>query len=130
MSSDAISKSYLESKTPLGVRDRYSNFDCQQKVLFNNAINGNDVDVINVKWVKDRYLPFSGGAMSGNLDMNHKMLYHIKTPVNADHAVNKGYVDNGLRNKLDKAGGSLTGDLNLSNNKITHLANQRIQQMV
>ena len=123
LSSDAISKSYLESKTPLGVRDRYSNFDCQQKVLFNNAINGNDVDVINVKWVKDRYLPFSGGAMSGNLDMNHKMLYHIKTPVNADHAVNKGYVDNGLRNKLDKAGGSLTADLNLSNNKITHLAN-------
>ena len=55
LSSDAISKSYLESKTPLGVRDRYSNFDCQQKVLFNNAINGNDVDVFNVKWVKDRY---------------------------------------------------------------------------
>ena len=123
LSSNAISKSYLESKTPFGVRDRYSNFDCQQKVLFNNKINGNDVDVINVKWVKGRYLPFSGGTMSGNLDMNHKILYHIKTPVNADHAVNKGYVDNGLRNKLDKAGGSLTGDLNMSNNKITNVGN-------
>ena len=122
LSSDAISKSYLESKTPFGVRDGYSNFDCQQKVLFNNKINGNDIDVVNVKWIKDRYLPFSGGAMSGNLDMNHKLLYHINTPVNADHAVNKEYVDNGLRNKLDKAGGSLTGDLNMSNNKIINVA--------
>ena len=123
LSSDAISKSYLESKTPFGVRDRYSNFDCQQKVLFNNKINGNDIDVMNVKWVKDSYLPFSGGTMSGNLNMNDKLLHHIKTPVNADHAVNKGYVDNGLTNKLDKAGGSLTGDLNMSNNKITNVGN-------
>lgn len=51
---DAINKSYLESKTPQGVRDNYGNFDCQQKVLFNNKINGNNIDVVNVKWVNGK----------------------------------------------------------------------------
>ena len=77
---DAINKSYLESKTPQGVRDQYGNFDCQNKVLFNNKINGNDIDVVNVKWVKDSYLPFSGGQLSGNLDMHGNRIYNLPDP--------------------------------------------------
>ena len=116
---DAINKSYLESKTPQGVRDNYGNFDCQQKVLFNNKINGNNIDVVNVKWVNDRFLKLSGGRLSGNLDLNSNRLYNVPDPTGDKQPVPKKWLEN---NYLNKSNGVMAGPLNMSNNKITHLA--------
>ena len=40
-------------------------------------------------------------SMTGNLDMNNQFITYIKDPVNADHGVNKKYVDNQLGTKAD-----------------------------
>ena len=40
-------------------------------------------------------------SMTGNLDMNNQFITNIKDPVNADHGVNKKYVDNQLGTKAD-----------------------------
>ena len=39
--------------------------------------------------------------MAANLDMNNQFITNIKDPVNADHGVNKKYVDNQLGTKAD-----------------------------
>ena len=117
--SDAINKSYLESKTPQGVRDQYGNFDCQQKVLFNNKINGNNADIVNVKWVNDRFLKLSGGQLSGNLNLNNNRIYNIPDPDGDKQPTPKKWI---VDNYLNKSTGVMAGPLNMSNNKITHLA--------
>ena len=42
-----------------------------------------------------------GGSMEMTLDMNNQFITNIKDPVNADHGVNKKYVDNSVKNKAD-----------------------------
>ena len=113
---------YIKSITPLGTRDNNNNFNCQQKVLYNNKINGLDTD-INVKWVKDRYIPVTG--TSNNLDMNGKKISNIANGTSTNDAVNKSYVDTRLNTKatsttlagyLKRDGGNkLTSNLDLSN---------------
>ena len=117
--SDAINKSYLESKTPQGVRDNYSNFDCQQKVLFNNKINSTNADIVKLKWVNDRFLKLSGGQLSGNLNLNGNTLYNLPDPNGDKQPTPKKWI---VDNYLNKSTGVMAGPLNMSNNKITHLA--------
>ena len=47
------------------------------------------------------------------LDMGNQFIYNVKTPVNIDQGVNKGYVDN---NFLKLTGGCFTGRLYLPTN--------------
>jgi hypothetical protein len=51
----------------------------------------------------------SGDTMSGNLNMSGNKVTNLDTPTSASDAVRKDYVDSGLALKFDKAGGTITG---------------------
>jgi hypothetical protein len=53
-----------------------------------------------IQSVKDEtfYLPRSGGSMSGNIDMSGFRIMNVDTPVEENEAVNKGYLDNAMKN--------------------------------
>ena len=48
----------------------------------------NDLDTINGK-----YLPLTGGTMTGNININNKTITNLKTPTADTEAANKKYVD-------------------------------------
>ena len=72
----------------------------------------------------------SGSTMTVDLNMNNHFITNIKDPVNADHGVNKGYVDTeiGKIQNVDTSSylkidctRAMTGDLDMDSNKITNL---------
>ena len=66
-------------------------------------IHGNLNKVISYNTTRDIFLSKKeGGSMLQTLDMNNNFLTNVKNPINADHGVNKKYVDNQLVKKLDK----------------------------
>lgn len=65
----------------------------------------------------------TGDTMTGNLSMaNGATVTGIPTPVNVSDAVSKAYADQQDALKLDKVGGTMTGPIAMSGNKITNLA--------
>lgn len=69
------------------------------------------------------YLPLTGGTMSGALN--------VQTPTEDDNAATKAYVDSGIANLengstalpyVKKTGDVMSGSLNMSNNKVTNVA--------
>ena len=55
--------------------------------------------------VKGKYLPLTGGTMTGNININNKTITNLKTPTADTEAVNKKYVDD---SKLSIVGTSTT----------------------
>lgn len=53
-----------------------------------NLVFINDLDTINGK-----YLPLTGGTMTGNININNKTITNLKTPTADTEAANKKYVD-------------------------------------
>ena len=51
------------------------------------------------------------------LDMGNNYIYNVKTPINNDQGANKSYVDQ----HVAKAGDTMSGDLNMGDNKIKGL---------
>lgn len=43
--------------------------------------------------VKGKYLPLTGGTMTGNININNKTITNLKTPTADTEAANKKYVD-------------------------------------
>ena len=76
----------------------------------NNAVTKNQLDT---------KLSLSGGLMTGNLDMNSKRIYNVAQPDGDNQPTTKVWSENKF---LDKSSGVMAGPLNMSNNKITHLA--------
>ena len=91
----------------------------------------------------DAALPKAGGAMSGPIDMNSKKITELATPTADGDAANKSYVDAGdatataaaataksaadaaaatANAALPKAGGTMTGAINMGSKQITNLA--------
>ena len=68
----------------------------------------------------DTKLSLSGGLMTGNLDMNNNRIYDFAQSNGNDQSATKIWSENKF---LDKSSGVLAGTLNMSNIKITHLAN-------
>ena len=64
-------------------------------------------------------LSLSGGLMTTNLDMNNNAIYNVAQPNGDNQAATKIWSENKF---LEKSSGVLAGLLNMSNNKITHLA--------
>ena len=48
------------------------------------------------------YLHETGGTMEGDIDLNGNSIYNIQNTVNKTSAVNREYVNNELKKKLDK----------------------------
>ena len=66
-------------------------------------IHGNTNKAISYNTARNIFLSKKeGGSMLQSLDMNNHFVTNVKDPVNADHGVNKKYVDNQLVKKLDK----------------------------
>lgn len=83
-------------------------------------------DVYNIK---ESYLPLAGGTMDGPIDMNGQTIDSLPEPSEADHAVNKQYVDNAdakledaIEEKLPLTGGTMKGAINMNGQSITNLA--------
>ena len=55
--------------------------------------------------VKGKYLPLTGGTMTGNININNKTITNLKTPTADTEAANKKYVDD---SKLSIVGTSTT----------------------
>lgn len=73
-----------------------------------------------------KYLPLSGGTMTGNIIVpTGKKITITDTPTVTTDAANKAYVDsiNPAGSYLPLAGGTMTGDVNLNNRKITNVPN-------
>lgn len=67
-------------------------------------------------------LPLSGGVMSGDIGFNNTYgTVNMVDPTNAQDGATKNYVDTQDATKLDLAGGNLTGNLGLGNNRIYSL---------
>lgn len=87
--------------------------------MYNNKISGADSEVVNVKWVKGRYLPLDGSVlMTGNINMDNNRIYNLAQPSSDDQPTPRVYVEN---NYLNKSTVVMAGNLNMSQNKITHL---------
>ena len=56
--------------------------------------------------------------MQTHLDMGNNYIYNVKTPINNDQGANKCYVDQ----HVAKAGDTMSGDLNMGDNKIKGLS--------
>ena len=112
--------------------DAQGNWNAKNKVIFNNAINGYNTDVVYVKWVNDRFVKLAGSTMTGDLNMSNNKITNIGNPTSNNDGVNKSYVDTKLATKANSAilvnylkkDGSvaMTGDLNLNGKKISNLA--------
>jgi len=81
-------------------------------------------------------LPKAGGTMTGGLNMGSQSLSNLAAPNNTADAATKGYVDTGVSSAssaasaaqttanaaLPKAGGTMTGGLNMGSQGLTNLA--------
>lgn len=79
--------------------------------------------------IKESYLPLAGGTMTGPIDMSGQTIDSLPEPSEADHAVNKQYVDNAdakledaIEEKLPLTGGTMKGAINMNGQSITNLA--------
>ena len=97
------------------------------------AIEGIQTEIDGVSGDLSGYLPLTGGTMAGKIDMGNSFrITGLLAPSNnLSDAVNKWYVDNKITNLengstalpyVKKAGDSMTGVLNMSNNKVTNVA--------
>ena len=108
--SNAINMNFYNKWTPFGDRDPNQNFDCTNKIIYNNYISGHDSEVINVKGAKDSYLPLDGSvAMSGDLNMLNNKINNIISRTNNFGVINKQYVD--IHGFLKLSGGTIAGAL-------------------
>ena len=108
---------YIKGKTIWS--DSYGNFNARNKVIFNNRINGNNTDAVNVKWVNDRFVKLAGSTMSGNLDMNNNRIYNLPLPTGNNQPTTKVFTD---LTYLSRDGTtSMSGNLNMNNAKIINL---------
>lgn len=89
-----------------------------------DAVLQEDVDNI-----KESYLPLAGGTMTGPINMNGQTIDSLPEPSEADHAVNKQYVDNAdekledaIEERLPLTGGTMKGAINMNGQSITNLA--------
>ena len=67
----------------------------------------------------DTKLSLSGGLMTGNLDINSNRIYNVAQPDGDNQPATKVWSENKF---LDNSSGVMAVPLNMSNNKITHLA--------
>lgn len=92
----------------------------------------NDSHAATKKYVDDKvgtfpnvtgYLPLSGGTMTGNVNLNNKVISNVPTPVANSDAVNKKYVDDKLISSsyLPLAGGTMTGNIDLNSKVISNV---------
>ena len=94
------------------------NYNISNKKLTSVA-KGTDTNDAVIKQQLDTKLSLSGGLMTDNLDMNSKRIYNVAQPNGDNQPATKIWSENKF---LDKSSGVMTGPLNMSNNKITHLA--------
>ena len=100
-------------------------------------------------WSENKFLDKLNSVMSGNLNLSNNKITHLANPMDSTDGVNKNYVDTNIATKAnlsivqnvmrqvtyksDKAElnnymkldgtNSMTGNMNLGNNKITNLTN-------
>ena len=102
--------------------------DMQTNYITTSADPTQNSHLARKKYVDDRggnFLEKTGGNMSGNINMgNHKILTNTD-PTDDKELSRKNYVDNkittvnlDLRRKLNTRGGTMTGNINMRNNKI------------
>ena len=94
----------------------------------NDVVNKSYVDtqITNISDSISGYLPLSGGTMTGTINMGNHSITNVNNPTNTNDVANKSYVDtsiSSLSNSLKSlylplSGGTLSGTLNLSNNRI------------
>lgn len=87
------------------------------------SIRGNTVTPVM------RALPQSGGTMAGDIEMAGHMVTGLVDPKDNSDASNKSYTDRlfgnvkeTAENALPKAGGQMTGNIDMSGNKVTGIA--------
>lgn len=112
--------------------------DVATKGYVDNAIatgGGGGTGGITQEQADARYLQLSGGTMSGSVNMGSNKITNLSDPQNYTDAANMQYVNNALfpvasslnniisgdqqLPYLSNSGGTLTGALNMGNNKIT-----------
>ena len=93
------------------------NYDISSKKLTSVAKGTASNDAVTKNQL-DTKLSLSGELMTGNLDMNNNRIY--AQPDGDNQPATKIWSENKF---LDKSSGVTAGPLNMSNNKITHLAN-------
>jgi hypothetical protein len=129
---DAVNKQYVDNNflrlngtsTMSGILNMGNNriTNLVDPINAQNAATKNYVDTnfATNTYVNSTFLPFSGGTMSGNINMNNNIISMVKTPINTQDAVNKSYVDTSFL-KLDGTS-IMLGLINMNNNRIVNLA--------
>lgn len=111
-------------------------------MMNNQAVTGlptpaNPTDAVTKQYaddLKSQMLPSSGGTMSGAINMGNNTITALGAPVGDTDATNKEYVDGAITSAIKSAegdadakylplaGGTMTGPVEMGNNKITALA--------
>ena len=69
---DAVDFEFIFNKySPTSSRDKNDNFNFDGRILYNINTSNNDTDVVNVRWVRQKYLFLSGGNITGVVSISH-----------------------------------------------------------
>lgn len=121
---------------PLSGGTMEGNINMGTGIITNVATPVNASDAVPKSYVDDtvssegaKYLPLAGGTMTGPIEMNGQKVTGVPAPTENDDAANKAYVDAAtggiegeLAGYLPLIGGTMTGPIEMTNQKITGLA--------
>jgi hypothetical protein len=113
---DAANKNYVDNglgdKLDLSGGTMTGAIDMGGNQIDNLGDPNQDSDALTQGAGKTLFLQLDGSeAMTGILNAGSNVITGVSTPTQNSHAANKTYVDNGLSDKVDLAGDSMTGQL-------------------
>jgi hypothetical protein len=77
-------------------------------------------DATNKTYVDNNFLSINGGTLNGELSLDNNKIVDLAAPINGGDATNKTYVDDADALKLDLAGGTMTGTLDMGGGTINN----------
>ena len=113
----ATLKKHSASVGDIDLQEKFNVLNSKKRLL--NELKTHYDSLVSYEEVKENFLSrVETFAMGTQLDMNHNSILNLKDPTMGKEPATKDYADK----KLSKAGGRMTGSINMGTHEITNLA--------